>query len=216
MTAARPTRRDEILARVRSAIAGAHDPEVPRDYRFELDERDYPVPEASDPVALFTERVEDYRAEVHRVAADGLGPLIGDVLAAHHVHRVVVPADIDPSWLTTTTCQVITDDPPLSAVELDGIDAVITGSAVAVALTGTIVLDAGSGQGRRAISLIPDLQVCVVRADDIVGSVPQAVRRLDPRRPLTWISGPSATSDIELDRVEGVHGPRTLIVIIVG
>jgi L-lactate dehydrogenase complex protein LldG len=113
------------------------------------------------------------------------------------------------------TCTVVRDSPTLSARELDSTSAVVTASAVGIALTGTLVLDAGVAQGRRVISLIPDLHVCVIEEDQVVGTVPEALPRLEPIRPLTWISGPSATSDIELDRVEGVHGPRTLVVLVV-
>jgi L-lactate dehydrogenase complex protein LldG len=127
--------------------------------------------------------------------------------------RVVVPPDLPERW--TAGADVLRDDGGVTTDELDTVAGVVTACAVAVAETGTIVLDAGTAQGRRALSLVPDLHVCVVRADQVVQTVPEAVRRLEPTRPLTWISGPSATSDIELDRVEGVHGPRTLEVVLV-
>ena len=120
---------------------------------------------------------------------------------------------VAPSPFASTA--TVADDPPLAFGDLDMLDGVITGCAVAIAETGTIVLDGGAGQGRRALSLLPDLHVCVVLASQVVGTVPEALARLDPSRPQTWISGPSATSDIELQRVEGVHGPRVLDVVIV-
>jgi L-lactate dehydrogenase complex protein LldG len=121
-----------------------------------------------------------------------------------------VPPGLPAGWVGGG----VVDDGTLSTTDLDATDAVVTGCVVAIAETGTIVLDAGPGQGRRALTLIPDLHVCVVRADQVVQTVPEALARLDPTRPQTWISGPSATSDIELDRVEGVHGPRTLEVVL--
>jgi L-lactate dehydrogenase complex protein LldG len=137
------------------------------------------------------------------------------VLDARRASRVVVPAGVPDAWLGEAPVARVADEPPLSHQDLDRLDGVITGCAVAIAETGTIVLDAGPGQGRRALSLLPDLHVCVVLAGQVVGSVPEALARLVPTRPQTWISGPSATSDIELQRVEGVHGPRVLDVILV-
>jgi L-lactate dehydrogenase complex protein LldG len=188
---------------------GAASPEVVRSYdtRLDLDHQGL--------LDLFVERVDDYRADVRVLPRVDLARTVGSVLAQYGATSVVVPPDLDAEWLTTVTCPVLRDDPPIEARKLDAVSAVITSSAVGVALTGTIVLDAGPGQGRRVISLIPDLHICVVEEDRIVGTVPESLPRLDGTRPLTWISGPSATSDIELDRVEGVHGPRTLVVLVV-
>ncbi len=201
--------RERVLTSVRQAIAGARSPEVPRDY-------DRQLPAGTDLTALLVERITDYHAAVRVIERSALSGTIGSVLGQYQVTSAVVPNDLPSEWLTTVTCQVLHDDGSLSATDLDSVHAVITSSAVSVALTGTIVLDAGPGQGRRVISLVPDLHVCVVDQASIVGSIPEAIQQLDPVRPLTWISGPSATSDIELNRIEGVHGPRHLVVLITG
>jgi L-lactate dehydrogenase complex protein LldG len=203
--------RAEVLARIRAALGDGPHPavEAPRDYRLVLDE-------SVDVVELFAERVADYRADVHRTDEAGLAATIARALASRGAGSVVVPAGLPDAWLSASDVVRMTDDPPLTHAQLDGIDAVVTSCAVAIADTGTIVLDAGPGQGRRALSLLPDRHLCVVRTDQVVGDLPEALARLDPRRPLTWISGPSATSDIELERVVGVHGPRNLDVVIVG
>ncbi|MEV6155077.1 lactate utilization protein C [Nonomuraea sp. NPDC052129] len=189
--------RDEILARVRRAVAGAPEVTIPRGYRT--------AAQVDDLVGLFAERVDDYRAVVHVLPAAEVPGKVAELVAGR---RMVVPDGLPAEW------QVPGAVAGGSVAELDAADGVITGCAVAIAETGTIVLDSGPGQGRRAQTLVPDYHLCVVRADQIVAGVPEAVARLDPVRPLTWISGPSATSDIELNRVEGVHGPRTLEVII--
>jgi L-lactate dehydrogenase complex protein LldG len=203
------TARDDILARIDAALRDRPPVvEIPRAYRTD-------TPADLDLVGLFAERVADYRATVHRCDAAGLATTIAAALDARGARRMVVPEGVDPAWLAATQVAPVPDTPRLGHAELDALDGVLTGCAVAIAETGTIVLDAGPEQGRRALSLLPDYHLCVVRAAQIVGSVPEALARLDPRRPLTWISGPSATSDIELERVEGVHGPRTLEVVIV-
>ncbi|MEV5408545.1 LUD domain-containing protein [Thermopolyspora sp. NPDC052614] len=201
--------RDLILARVRSAIGGAPEPQVPRNYRTSTSMSELEL------IELFAERVRDYRAIVHTVAAGEVAATVAAALAERAVKRLVVPAGIPGEWLAEASVERLPDDPPLDAAELDRADGVISLCATAIAETGTIVLDAGPGQGRRALTLVPDYHLCLVRADQIAARVPEAVARLDPRRPLTWISGPSATSDIELNRVEGVHGPRTLEVVII-
>ena len=201
--------RSAILGRIAAALADGPAPvAIPRDYRRT-------TPPEVDLVERFAERVADYRATVHRTSRATLAATVAQVLAERGIGRLVVPAGIPDDWLATSGVTRLGDDPPLSHRDLDATDGVITGCAVAIAETGTIVLDAGPGQGRRALSLLPDRHLCIVEADRIVGDVPEALGRLEPRRPLTWISGPSATSDIELERVEGVHGPRVLDVVIV-
>ncbi|MFI8962995.1 lactate utilization protein C [Streptomyces sp. NPDC053493] len=214
MNAPRTSSRERILARIRAAVAGAPEAAEPeRHYR----ERHAPDdPDAL--LALLHENLADYRAVVHRTGAGGLAGLVARVLAGHGARSVAVPPGLPREWLSGLGegVELRPDDGSLTPRRLDGTDAVVTGCAVAVAETGTIVLDGGPGQGRRALTLVPDLHVCVVRAPaQVVASVPLALPRLDPARPLTWISGPSATSDIELDRVEGVHGPRRLEVVLV-
>jgi L-lactate dehydrogenase complex protein LldG len=193
--------RDEILSRVHEALAG-------------VEPLPAPAPPASLPrpgvdlVALFAERVADYRAVVERCSAGQVADRVRAALPDGA--RVVVPPGLD----LDVPGSVVDDG--LSAADLDALDGVVTRATVGIAETGTIVLDHGPGQGRRAITLVPDLHVCIVDASQVVSDVPDAIALLDPSRPQTWISGPSATSDIELDRVEGVHGPRTLRVIVVG
>lgn len=206
--------RERILARIRTAVADAPDaPEATRDY-LETHTPDKRV------IDLLAENLADYRALVHRTDSEGLPALLARLLAERGARSVLVPPLLPASWLSAlasvgTDLIKVEDDPTTAARELDAVDSVVTGCALAIAETGTLVLDAAPDQGRRRITLIPDHHICVVRtADQVVGSVPQAMPRLDPTRPLTWISGPSATSDIELDRVEGVHGPRTLEVIL--
>ena len=209
--------REVVLGRVRRALAdvprdeGPGDAAVPRDYWTSHAERT-----DAQRADLLAENLADYRAVVHRCMPAQLPATIAELLNARHARSVVAPPGIPAEWLPAEI-ERVADDPSMSPRELDALDSVVTCCAVAIAETGTIVLDAGEDQGRRRISLVPDHHICVVRApEQIVDSVPQALSRLDPARPQTWISGPSATSDIELDRVEGVHGPRTLHVVLVG
>ncbi|GGU37579.1 LutC/YkgG family protein [Nocardioides albus] len=193
--------RTEILARVREALAGS---------TVELPETSAPrdlAPVATpEVVELFAERVADYRAVVERCGTEELEERIAAALPAGEV--------VVPPGLSIGVAGAIVDNGALTAAELDQIAAVVTEARVGIAETGTIVLDHTPDQGRRAISLVPDTHICIIREDQLVADVPDAIALLDPARPQTWISGPSATSDIELDRVEGVHGPRTLHVLI--
>ncbi|SCL23541.1 L-lactate dehydrogenase complex protein LldG [Micromonospora rhizosphaerae] len=202
--------RDTVLARLRAALAGAP-PAVPAPAPGHRRQGELP-PGHPELVDLLARRLTDYRAEVHRVAEAAVADAVADILASTGGAAVVVPPGLPAGWRPGSVEVVVDDDLPADRLaELDG---VVTAAAVAVAETGTIVLDAAADQGRRVISLLPDLHVCVVRPDQVVATVPEAVARLTPGRPLTWISGPSATSDIELNRVEGVHGPRRLHVIV--
>jgi L-lactate dehydrogenase complex protein LldG len=196
--------RDEILADVRRALASADRPPVtvPRGYR------DTAPVDPGELADLFAARVADYEATVVRCSADEVADRIAD--AVQGMGRVVVPDGLP--WDVPGAGP----DEELSSADLDHVDAVVTGATLGIAVTGTIVLSHGPGEGRRALTLVPDVHVCVVRVDQVVADVPDAFARLDPARPTTWISGPSATSDIELDRVEGVHGPRTLHVVLAG
>lgn len=205
--------REEILTRIRTAVADLSDqPPAPRAYAQTTN-----LPDHAAAVDLFVERVRDYKAQVDQVAPTDLLARITEVVAGWGSGSVVCAPDLDDEWRTAiaAAAPLRRDDPPLELTELDGCLGVVTSAAVGIAVTGTIVLDAGPGMGRRALSLVPDKHLCVIRADQVVGGVPEAIAALDPRRPTTFISGPSATSDIELKRVEGVHGPRTLHVIVV-
>jgi L-lactate dehydrogenase complex protein LldG len=211
-----PAARDEVLARIRRALGDAAPAApgrapgdvAPGGYRTS---GDLSPPELLD---LLAERLRDYGCTVRRVEPHEVGTTLAEALGERGARRVVVPPGLGLTGLPAGV-EIITDD-GLSPADLDAADGVITGAAAAIAETGTIILDGSPDQGRRALSLVPDYHLCVVRAEQVVALVPEAVARLDPGRPLTWISGPSATSDIELDRVQGVHGPRTLEVILVG
>jgi L-lactate utilization protein LutC len=208
------TARDEVLGRIRTALgAGAPVPEIPRRYR---DAGTLGAAGSDMAVERFCERAAEYRATVLRVERGGLSDAVGEACNRHGARRIAVPEGA-PGEIPGV--ELVVDDPPLSARDLDGLDGVLTGCALAIAETGTIVLDGGARSGRRALTLVPDLHLCVVEAQTIVPSVPDAVRAVVQAvaegRPITLVSGPSATSDIELDRVEGVHGPRRLEVFVV-
>jgi L-lactate dehydrogenase complex protein LldG len=189
--------REEILGRVRTAIANRPvPPPVVREYRGGT---------GAGELALFVERVEDYCATVHQRSN------VDAILAVRGIRRVVVPDGFPDELLPSV--ELVSE--PVDIAALDAVSAVVTTCAVAIAETGTIVLDAGPGMGPRALTLVPDYHLVVVRSGQVLATVPDAIAALDPTRPLTWISGPSATSDIELNRVEGVHGPRTLDVLVV-
>jgi L-lactate dehydrogenase complex protein LldG len=210
--------REAILERVRAATRDVPASERPEDVAVERGYRHDAPGSREELIERFAERVADYRATVLRVGASELAEAIRSACAERGARRVVVPGDLPAEW-RAEGIEWLEDD-GLTPEALDAADGVVTGCAVGIAETGTFVLDAGAHQGRRALTLLPDLHVCVVREDQVVGSMPEGIARLGDTvrgagRPITFISGPSATSDIELNRVEGVHGPRTLVVLIV-
>jgi len=201
-----------VMQRIRDALGSAPPApaEVPRAYRRAGDPVDF------DAVERFCEVVADYDATVRRVAEDALADALAEACRARGAARLVVPPGAP--W-NVAGVELVADDPPLGPRDLDALDGVLTGCAAAIAQTGTIVLDGAGASGRRAITLVPDLHLCVVRADQVVPAVPDAIAAVAPAvadgRPVTFVSGPSATADIELNRVQGVHGPRTLDVFLV-
>jgi L-lactate dehydrogenase complex protein LldG len=208
--------REEILARLRIALRDVPSDETVADVPVHRDYRRGGTTDPAELTDLLAERIADYRATVHRCATAELAATVTRILADHGTRSVLVPHDLPADWYVGCACQVHTDsaDQPLPLSTLDTADTVLTGCAAAIAETGTLVLDSGAAQGRRALTLVPDHHICVVTADQITATVPEALSRLDPARPLTFISGPSATSDIEFNRIEGVHGPRNLDVIL--
>lgn len=222
----RPTRtagmsaKEEILARVRTALAAPRRDEateyadVPRAYQRADDKQET----GTDPAkvrGVLVQRLEDYTTVVHRTTESAAAAAIAEALEG--AETVVVPSGIPQEWAGRLEAQVVTDDGSLRAQDLDEIDAVLTGCHTAIALTGTLVLRGDELCGRRAITLVPDRHVVVVRADQVVLGVPKGIERMGEDASAAWtmISGPSATSDIELDRVEGVHGPRRLEVVLI-
>jgi L-lactate dehydrogenase complex protein LldG len=192
--------REEILTKVAAAIESAPDNAVPREYRTTT----------ADGLDTFLDRLAHYDATTHVIDAADLHRTVSTALGSRK--RVIVP----DAW-TAAVEDPLTDDPPLTYDQIDASDGVITTCALAIAQTGTIVLDGGPGMGRRVLTLLPDYHLCVVKQQQIVSSVPEAIAKLGaagPTRPITFISGPSATVDIEMTRVRGVHGPRNLEVII--
>ena len=214
------TARETILWRIRHATRDVPGEERPEDVRVEREYRTEDAATRGEIVARFAERTAEYDAKVHRVGRDGLPGTIEEILKRRGVRRLVIPPYLPKGWIPEGK-ETLRDaaHSRLTVQELDESDGVITGCALGIAQTGTIVLDAGRAQGRRALTLLPDYHLCVVREEQIVGLVPEAFAKLEETveaegRAITFISGPSATSDIELNRVEGVHGPRTLEVLI--
>lgn len=212
-----------ILNRIRSSLGKKTgevydftDTDIPREYDQKSDRSEY------ENTSLFQERVSEYKAVVQQVDHDMIGEKISTLCSEKGVQSLVIPPGMDDAWTSEIgpDTKLLSDSPPLSKDELDSCDAVLTGCFLGIAQTGTIILDASPGQGRRALTLLPDFHICVIKSSQIVGIFPEAIQQLDEvvrssGRPITMISGPSATSDIELDRVEGVHGPRKLHVLVV-
>lgn len=216
------TAREKVLQRIQEALRDVPADETQEQNFADAIDRSYRRQDERDHEAIiheFIERVREYKATVVRVASEDLLAKITETLAGRKVQRLVVPTDFPAEWLPADLT-ILRDAGDFSYDELGASDGVLTGCAIGIAQTGTIVMDHSAMQGRRAISLVPDYHLCLVRKEQVVGVVPEGIDGLTPAiragRPVTFISGPSATSDIELNRVEGVHGPRTLDVLVVG
>lgn len=210
--------RETILGRIRTSLKDVPASEKPEDVKVERSYLTFDPSPRADLIHQFIERVREYRAKVKTTTADDLPRAIAESCAAQGIQKLVIPADLPEGWAPADLTLV--REPGLTIDQLEHSDGVLTACALGIAQTGTVVLDSGPGQGRRAITLLPDFHLCVIHEDQVVGLVPEAITKLQtaaatPDRPITFISGPSATSDIELNRVEGVHGPRTLEVIVV-
>lgn len=213
------TAKDVILTRIKSALADV--PSAPIEEDAPVTWEYGKVAEMPAILDVFVDALEDYKATVYRVSAAEVPKTVVKALKSKGAHSVVLPAGLEASWreaIHHAKIGIHDDEPPLTAPQLNEIDAVVTASRISIASTGTIVLDHTPDQGRRALTLVPDIHVCVVAADSVVSDVPEAVAKLKASitagQPLTFISGGSATSDIELQRVEGVHGPRKLLVVL--
>jgi L-lactate dehydrogenase complex protein LldG len=209
------TGREAVLARIEAALGDVPRGERPGDVAVP---REYRRSEPGDVVERFLERLADYGTEVQRLRTGEIAKAVADRSSERGVTRLAIPSDLPDEWLPRSIGLV--PESGLDARALDRVGGAFTGCALAIAETGTIVLDTGPRQGRRALTLVPDFHLCVVEEEQIVGGVPEAFTRIAPGlrrllRPVTFVSGPSATSDIELSRVEGVHGPRTLVVLVV-
>jgi L-lactate dehydrogenase complex protein LldG len=211
---------DDILRRIKQALRDVPARERPDDVPVAREYHQAGSAAQAELIARFTDRLVDYKANVVHVVEAELSSAIVAACAARGVRQLIAPADLPDGWVPDGIELLRDTAGALSNQQLDAGDGVLTGCALGIAQTGTIMLDGGPAQGRRVLTLLPDYHLCVIRADQIVELVPEAITRLGPavrdqRRPITMISGPSATSDIELSRVEGVHGPRTLEVLIV-
>lgn len=215
------TSRERMLERIQVALRDVPKQEQPEELFVERNYRHSEAVPDEERIERFIERVTDYKAVVHRVAERELPAAIASCCTARSLRRLVVPIDTPSLWLPEGVELLSDAESPLTYEELDSSDGVLTGCAVGIAQTGTIVLNGGNLQGRRVLTLLPDYALCLIWEEQIVNLVPEAIQQLEDmahtqQQPLTFISGPSATSDIELSRVEGVHGPRTLEVLVIG
>jgi L-lactate dehydrogenase complex protein LldG len=208
MRPAPPCSRDRILQRIRRANAqSAAQPPIPRDY----DRISGRTP--AETLAHFEERLRDYDARLFTANRGDIAIVIAEILIAANRHRIAIPTGLPTEWRDDSI--EWTPDDNLSVDALNSVDGVMTAATVCVAASGSIALQHGPAEGRRSLTLLPDYHLCIVEASQVVETLPEAFARLDPFRPVTFISGPSATADIEMTRIKGVHGPRFLDVLLI-